>query len=271
MRIFLASPLGFLIGVSLGAVGGGGSILAVPALVYAAGLTPKEATTASLILVGGIAVAGLPSQLRARRVRVSAGVVFAITGVAGSVAGTSINHSINPDALLMGFAALMLVAATAMVVRSQRASRTLELLGDKVPATAPVKARVHIDAATAVKFVVAGTVVGFLTGLFGVGGGFVIVPALVLALGFGMPEAAATSLLVIALNSGIALAQRYHGQHMPWNAIIAFSITAVPGVFVGTRLSRTMEPKLLANWFAAILVGVALYTAARSGIALATT
>lgn len=270
MRVLLASPLGFLIGVSLGAVGGGGSILAVPALVYAAGLTPKEATTASLILVGGIAMAGLPSQLRARRVRVSAGIVFAVTGVAGSVAGTRINHSIDPDALLLAFAALMLVAATAMIHRARRASRTVELVGEELPVSSPVKARVRVDLATGVKFVVAGTAVGFLTGMFGVGGGFVIVPALVLALGFGMPEAAATSLLVIALNSGIALVQRYHGQPMPWNAIIAFGVTAVPGVFVGTRLSRTVEPKLLANWFAAILIGVALYTATRSGIALTT-
>lgn len=274
MRVLLASPLGFLIGVSLGAVGGGGSILAVPALVYAAGLEPKRATTASLVIVGAVALAGLPSQLRAHKVRVGAALAFALTGVVGSIVGTRVNKGIDPDVLLLTFAGVMVVAAVGMYRRARRSARTVELLDDDPgpvgSGDGAVATRRRVDVATALKVLGAGTVVGFMTGMFGVGGGFVIVPALVLALGFEMSVAAGTSLLVISLNSAIALAQRYDGAPLAWNAILAFGIAAVPGVLVGTRLARTVEPVRLTNWFVALLLGVAAYTAIRSGVALAT-
>jgi uncharacterized membrane protein YfcA len=274
MRVLLASPLGFLIGVSLGAVGGGGSILAVPMLVYAAGLPPKKATTASLVIVGATALMGLPSQLRGHRVRVVAGAVFALTGVVGSIAGTRVNKVVDPDVLLLAFSGLMVVAAVAMIRRERAAFRTRELF-DALPAQVDddlggLTVRSRIDTATVVKVIAAGTVVGFLTGLFGVGGGFVIVPALVLALGYPMPIAAGTSLLVIALNSGIALAQRYSGNAMPWDAIVEFLVMAVPGVFVGMWLGRRVDGPTLTRWFVGLLVVVAAYTAIRSGLALAT-
>jgi uncharacterized membrane protein YfcA len=267
VRALLASPLGFLIGVSLGAVGGGGSILAVPALVYAAGIDPKRATSASLVIVGATALAGLPSQFRANRVRTGAGIVFAVTGIAGSFVGTQVNKRIDPDLLLLAFAGLMLVAAAAMVTRERRAAPTEVVDGLPGPTVA---VRRRVDAATVLKVAAAGTVVGFLTGMFGVGGGFVIVPALVLALGFEMPTAAGTSLLVIALNSAIALVQRCDGEPLPWEAILAFGLAATPGVIVGARLARSVEPHRLTSWFVALLIGVAMYTAIRSGIVLAT-
>lgn len=280
MRVLLASPLGFLIGVTLGAVGGGGSILAVPMLVYAAGLPPKKATTASLVIVGATALTGLPGQLKAHRVRVVAGTVFALAGVIGSIAGNRVNRGIDPNVLLLAFSGLMVVAAVAMVRRERAAFRTVELLDgpadgvghgpDGAAIGGAVGVHARITATTAVKVAGAGTVVGFLTGLFGVGGGFVIVPALVLALGFTMPIAAATSLLVIALNSAIALVQRYSGDALPWNAIIEFLVMAVPGVFVGTWLGRRVDGPTLSRWFVGLLLVVAAYTAIRSGIAVAT-
>lgn len=272
MRVLVASPQGFLIGVTLGAVGGGGSILAVPMLVYAAGLAPKRATTASLVIVGATALVGLPVQLKAHRVKVVAGVLFALTGVAGSFVGTHVNQGIDPDVLLLAFSGLMAVAAVAMVMRQRNAFHTVELLDEQPDAddTGAVALRTRVDATTVLKVVAAGTVVGFLTGMFGVGGGFVIVPALVLALGYDMPTAAGTSLLVISMNSAIALAQRYNGEPLPWNAIIEFGIMAVPGVIVGTWLARRVEPFRLTQAFVALLVVVAAYTAIRSGLALAT-
>lgn len=278
MRVLLASPLGFLIGVTLGAVGGGGSILAVPMLVYGAGLPPKKATTASLVIVGATALIGLPSQMRAYQVRFVAGVLFAATGVLGSIAGTRANRAVDPDVLLLAFSGLMVVAAIAMVRRERKAFRTLEILepeAEPEPADAGepgggLAVHRHVDTATVLKVLGAGTVVGFLTGLFGVGGGFVIVPALVLALGFAMPVAAGTSLLVIALNSGIALAQRYSGNPLPWDAIVEFLVMAVPGVFVGTWLGRRVDGPTLSRWFVGLLLAVALYTAVRSTLALVT-
>lgn len=290
MRVLLASPLGFLIGVALGAVGGGGSILAVPALVYAAGLEPQRATTASLVIVGATALAGLPAQVRARHVKVVAGIGFALAGVAGSVLGTRVNEQLDPDVLLLAFAALMVLAAFAMARRAHTTFATVEVTTDNTgtptgmdtpahvawsadgaPTSATLATRgPRVNPVVVLKVLGAGTVVGFLTGTFGVGGGFVIVPALVLALGFEMPVAAGTSLLVIALNSAIALVQRADGAPLAWNAILAFGIAAVPGVMVGTRLARTVEPRRLTTWFVVLLLGVATYTAVRSTVALVT-
>ncbi len=116
--------------------------------------------------------------------------------------------------------------------------------------------------------VIAGTIVGLLTGFFGVGGGFVIVPALVLALGFTMPEAIGTSLLVIAINSAVALTTRLQAGAIEWGTVIPFTVASLLGVVVGTRLAHTRDSTSLQRWFVGLLVVVALYTAARSGLAL---
>ena len=118
------------------------------------------------------------------------------------------------------------------------------------------------------KVVVAGSVVGFLTGFFGVGGGFVIVPGLVLALGFTMPEAIGTSLLVIAINSVVALSTRLHTGSIEWGTVVPFTVASLLGVIVGSRLASTRDSSSLQRWFVALLVIVAGYTAIRSGLAL---
>ncbi len=194
MRGLLASPLGFLIGLSLGALGGGGSILAVPALVYAAGQTPKHATTTSLVLV---ALIGIVPHWRAGRVRLAAGTIFGLAGIGGSLLGSHWNKAADPNVLLLAFSGLMLVAAYGMWrrVRSAPTRQQPRSVGSAAAPveSSPARSSVQIDTSTVIKVIVAGTIVGLLTGFFGVGGGFVIVPALVLALGFTMPEAIGTS------------------------------------------------------------------------------
>lgn len=266
MRGLLASPLGFLIGVSLGALGGGGSILAVPALVYAAGQSASKATTTSLVLVAITAVIGIIPHWRAGRVRVGPGIVFGLAGIGGSLLGSHWNSAVDPDVLLLAFSALMIVAATAMWKRAN-APQAPAPARSLSAAAAPVAART-VDARTAVKVVLAGTVVGLLTGFFGVGGGFVIVPALVLALGFTMPEAVGTSLLVITVNSLVALSTRLQPGAIEWGTVIPFTVASLIGVVVGSRLSSTRDPRSLQRWFVILLVVVALYTATRSVLAL---
>ena len=126
--------------------------------------------------------------------------------------------------------------------------------------------RAKIERAFAI--VAAGTGVGFLTGLFGVGGGFVIVPALTLLLGLSMPVAIGTSLLVITINSAVALASRIATTTIDWAVTIPFTISAVVGVLVGGRLAGRLDPQKSLRWFALLLVGVAVYTAAKAVIGL---
>ncbi|MFN8020161.1 MAG: sulfite exporter TauE/SafE family protein [Acidimicrobiales bacterium] len=264
MRAFLASPLGFLIGLSLGALGGGGSILAVPALVYAAGQTPKHATTTSLVLVAMTALIGIIPHWRAGRVRVGPGVVFGAAGIGGSLLGSHWNRSVDQDVLLLAFSGLMLVAGWAMWRRNREAS---------APAPRPVGAAVAmtpiaLDLDTAARVLVAGSFVGLLTGFFGVGGGFVIVPALVLALRFSMPEAVGTSLLVITINAVIALYSRLDAGAIEWGTVIPFTIASLGGVVVGGRVAGRVDSRKLQRWFVWLLVAVAIYTATRSTIAL---
>ncbi len=270
MRGLLASPLGFLIGVSLGALGGGGSILAVPALVYAAGQDPKAATTTSLVLVTITALIGIIPHWRAGRVRFAAGAIFGLAGIGGSLLGSHWNKAANPDVLLLAFSVLMLVAAYAMWRRVQAAAPPARSAGAAANTddTSLAQTDVRIDASTVIKVILAGSFVGLLTGFFGVGGGFVIVPALVLALGFTMPEAVGTSLLVIAVNSTVALATRLPGGTVDWGIVVPFTIASLIGVVVGSHLASTRDPSFLQKWFVILLVVVAFYTATRSILAL---
>lgn len=268
MRALLASPLGFLIGLSLGALGGGGSILAVPALVYAAGQSPKHATTTSLVLVAFTAVIGMIPHWRAGRVRFAAGTIFGLAGIGGSLLGSHWNKAADPDVLLLAFSGLMLVAAYGMWRRVRNAPAPAARSVGAAAAPEAVVSTTHVDPTTAAKVVLAGTLVGLLTGFFGVGGGFVIVPALVLALGFTMSEAVGTSLLVITINSAVALATRLQSGSIEWGTVVPFTIASLLGVVVGSRLASTRDSSSLQRWFVGLLVVVAIYTAVRSGIAL---
>jgi uncharacterized membrane protein YfcA len=302
----VALLLGLLIGLTLGALGGGGSILTVPALVYVLGQSPYEATTGSLIIVGITALAGMVAHARQGRVRLRQGLVFGVLGIGGSYVGSRLSSQVDPQVLLVGFAGLMLVAAGAMLRRSfqpdvpaEVPERTPAVIGGGADAgtgvttaqgrsegaaagangaapesPAPTEGqktrssmpgRGRRRAAQAVRVVAAASLVGLLTGFFGVGGGFVIVPALVLVLQLPMPVAVGTSLLVIAINSTAALATRLHvGVSLEWDALAALTAAAVVGSLVGSKVVGRVNPRVLTRTFAALLVAVALYTAARS-------
>jgi uncharacterized membrane protein YfcA len=272
VRALLASPLGLLIGLALGALGGGGSILAVPALVYGAGQGVREATASSLLLVGLAALVGLRGHARAGRVRVATGVTFGVVGVAGSLMGSALNRRLDPDVLLLAFSGLVLVAAWRMVTACPTCTRVgeaREMRADVVATGAGgLRVRTRVDARTALLVALAGTGVGFLTGLFGVGGGFVIVPALTLVLHLAMPEAIGTSLLVIAINSAVAFAARAASTTIEWGVTIPFALAAIAGVLWGTRIADRIDATRSLRAFAVLLVVVATYSAARAILAL---
>lgn len=261
----LAIPLGVIIGLSLGALGGGGSILTVPALVYVLGQDPRDATTSSLIIVGITSLIALVPHSRAGRVRFGQGLLFGALGTAGSFAGTALSRSVAPTTLLLAFAALMLVVSALMLRRVLGAGNGL---GPIDPSTEPmITLRPFACACPRVaKVVVTATLVGLLTGFFGVGGGFALVPALVLALGFAMSTAVGTSLLVIAVNSATALAARatHSSSSLDWPVIATFTLAAIVGSLLGGRIASRANPRHLTIAFAVLLVVVSLYTAARS-------
>ena len=263
----LAVPLGLLIGVALGALGGGGSILTVPALVYVLGQDPRTATTSSLLIVGITALIALLPHARAGRVRFVQGLLFGALGTAGSFAGSALSAHVPAQVLLTGFAALMLLVATLMLRRASGAGSagsggltdlTIEPMLTLRPLTCACP-RVAKVLATA-------SAVGLLTGFFGVGGGFALVPALVLALGYPMPVAVGTSLLVIAVNSATALAARIGtgDNHLDWAVTATFTAAAIVGSLIGGRITSRANPRHLTRAFAALLILVAVYTAARS-------
>ena len=260
MRALFASPLGFLIGLSLGALGGGGSILAIPALVYGAGQGAKPASATSLILVAITSAIGLLPHWRAGRVRWGAGLLFGLAGSGAALLGGWMASGVNGDLLLLLFSGVMVAAAVMMWRRARPGSTHVATTGSAV---------ITVDAGTVVKVLVAGSVVGMLTGFFGVGGGFVIVPMLVLALGFSMPEAVGTSLVVIIINSMVALTTRLKAGNVEWKVVVPFVVASLLGVLVGSHLAGKRDAKELQRWFVGLLVIVAVYTAIRSAVALA--
>jgi uncharacterized membrane protein YfcA len=282
VSIAVSVALGLVIGLSLGALGGGGSILTVPALVYVVGQDARAATTSSLFIVGISALIGALGHTRSGRVRWGVGLVFGVTGIAASFAGTAVNRLVDPNVLLLAFAGLVLVAAAGMFAKSRasapaRSDRSLVSTSGSAgdaPAAAPdpggdtrLPAR-RLDLGRAGKVLGAGLVVGFLTGFFGVGGGFVIVPALTLALGLAMPEAVATSLVVIAINSGAALLARAGTAHFDWAVIVPFTLAAIAGSLTGKKVADRLSARALTRAFAVLLVAVAIYTATSSIVGL---
>ena len=264
-RAVLASPFGFLIGMSLGALGGGGSILAVPVLVFVAGQTPAEATTTSLLVVGTASVFGAVGHWRHGRVRVRPGLLFGVLGIAGSLAGSALNRRLDGDVLLLAFAGLTVAAAWRITTGCPSCTRVGEAVvlrtdteDGRVAVRAPSMTPIDLAALVAV-----GTFVGFLTGLFGVGGGFVIVPALALVLRYPMPQAIGTSLVVIAVNAAMAFAARL-GGHVDWGTTLLFATAATAGVGAGIRVADRIRPETMQRSFAALLVAVAVYTGARA-------
>jgi hypothetical protein len=235
----------------------------VPALVYLLGQDTHAATTGSLLIVGVTALAGMAAHHRAGRVRLAEGVVFGVLGIAGTYAGSRLSASVAPVALLAAFSLLMLLVAAVMFTRGRR--QTAGVAGVDQSPIITLRPLFTCACPRAGKVLITATAVGLLTGFFGVGGGFAVVPALVLVMGFSMPVAVGTSLLVIAINSASALTARLgHGLALDWVLIGAFTLAAIVGSLVGGQLATRVRPERLTRAFAMLLVTVALYTAARS-------
>ncbi len=273
----IAIALGLAVGLSLGALGGGGSTLAVPILVFVAGMQAQDATTASLLVVGAASAIGAWGHYRNGNVRLGAGLAFGAAGIVGSRIGTYLNRSLDEQLLLLAFSALIFFVAIRMYrsVGSSSPAPTPHAGGDgdsggttvatrttATPTTATPRTKgIDTSARALVELALAATGVGLLTGLFGVGGGFAVVPALALLLGFPAKEAIGTSLVVIAINASIALSMRW-GElgGIDWTLVLAFLGTVTAGVIVGSRVAHRLDADKLTRAFSIMLGAVAVYT-----------
>ena len=295
--------IGLVIGLVLGGLGGGGAVLTVPALVFLVGQDAVEATTSSLVIVAIAAVAGVAGHVRAGSLVWRTGLALGLAGVPAAWLGSRLGAAIDPDRLLLGFAVLMVVAAVAMLRPSPSRTRMVALRGGRVPRSEPsapvppatppttptatptgssgVAARVDVLAPDAGPttlpgrrapwplVVAVGLGVGLLTGFFGVGGGFAIVPALVLLLGLPMSRAVGTSLVVVVVSSLAALLSRVGAAPVDAEVVVPLALAAVVATVGGRRFASRVPATRLQRVFAVLLVLVAVYTGVQAALGLA--
>ena len=273
MTLLLAVAAGALIGLSLGALGGGGSILAVPVLVYLLDQSASQATTGSLVVVGVTSLIGAIAAHRAGNVLLGRGLVFGLVAIGGAVAGAEASDRVSEEVMLAAFAALMLLVGGMLAWRQLRHRRgddarhvARPTLDDPIITFSPTFA---CQCPRALKVLLTATVVGALTGFLGVGGGFLVVPALLLALALPMEYAAGTSLVVITITSAAALVVRAGSGDPPdWATVAVLTATSAAAAVAGARLADRVDTHRLQAAFAVLVLGVAVYTAARAVPAL---
>lgn len=262
-EIVLAVLVGLVVGAVMGSLGGGGAIVAVPALVYLLDQPPLEATTTSLVVVGVTAIVGALQYGRAGLVNVTDGLAFGALSIIGAVVGARMALVVDGDLLMVLFAVLLVLVAWLMWTRGGRPEPT------EVARQWLQLRPFHLDRRRAARVALVATGIGWLTGFFGVGGGFAIVPALTLLLGLPLRRAVGTSLLVLAITSLVGLVTRAAGPvALDWPLILAFVPSAVAASLVAGRLSARLRPQRLSRGFAVFLVAVAGYTLVNSISAL---
>jgi len=244
--LMVAASLALLIGLSLGLLGGGGSILTVPMLVYVLHVDAKQSIASSLFVVGVTSLVGTVAHARAGRVRWKVGLLFGVAGMIGATLGGQVAASMAGPVLLVLFAGIMLATAGAM------------MRGRREPAGACTLRDLPVAKAAGI-----GASVGVLSGLVGAGGGFLVVPALALVGGLSMGDAVGTSLLVIAMQSLAGFAR--HAAHTPldWTLLGVVTVAAILGSLAGSRFASKLPPATMRRAFAWLVLGMAIFMLAR--------
>lgn len=253
--------IGAFVGIVVGSLGAGGGILSVPILVYVLGQDPHQATGLSLLIVGLTAAVSLATRARSGNVAWREGALFALAGLVGTWAGSALGPLVSARALMLSFCALLGAVAVFMVFSQLRPS----VPSSSYEVGAQTDGKGAPTLATVCRVVALATLTGFLTGFFGVGGGFAIVPALHLALRYPMKKASATSLLVMLITAAFGLASRLLAGTLTITpeagALVAlFTAASMGGGIVGARLTKRVSNRVLGLVFAALLVCVAAST-----------
>jgi len=240
-----------VVGIMLGLLGGGGSILTVPLLVYVMGVEPRTAIAMSLVVVGVTSTSGALLHARAGRVRWRTAFVFGAGGMVGAFLGGRLNPLLSPTLLLLLFAGVMVAASVAMLRRADPPHRHAALPGAPPPADGGAGLSLG-------RILAQGVAVGALSGLVGAGGGFLIVPALALV-GLPMPMATATSLVVIALQCAAGLVGQLGHVSLPWPLTAEVLGVALVGSLLGGKLAGRVAPGALRKAFAVFVLTTACF------------
>lgn len=265
----LALICGTLVGLSLGLTGGGGAIFAVPLLVYLLKVPPREAIGISLAAVGATSWVGFLRRRSAGDVETRVGLIFAAAGVLGAPLGSWAAGQVPEYLLLVGFAGLMLVVAARMWRHAGgtegEAAQAAEKCESPPACRRDAAGRLVLSSRCVRRLLALGAATGVLSGLFGVGGGFVIVPALVLFGGLPLRSAVGTSLLVVALVSASGvLAHLWAGRALDPALAATFVVGGLAGLVVGQTLARRLSAPVLERTFAVAILGVAMFVLVRN-------
>lgn len=244
--LILGLGLALVVGLSLGMLGAGGSILAVPIFVYVLGFGAKEAIAMSLAVVAVTSFIGATRHMRAGNINLRVALIFGPAAMAGTYLGARFSVFFSGSAQLAMFAVIVLSAAGFMVYEPQ-SERKSEALALRRPGLALVLV------------VSEGLAVGLVTGLVGVSGGFLIVPVLVLLLGIPMKEAVGTALLVISLKSATGFLGYLGHVDVYWEFIAGFTAVAVAGILIGAHLHRYVTPRVLKRSFAVLVLVIGIW------------
>lgn len=252
LPVLAGTALAVLIGVALGLLGGGGSILTVPILVYVVGIAAHEAIALSLLIVGVTSVAAALPHARSRRVQWRTALLFGATSMVGAFAAGKLARFIPGAVLLLLFGVMMLVTALAMMRGGQQEAGEEGTDRERPLRELPL-----------IKIVLEGLGVGAITGLVGAGGGFLVVPALVIFGKLPMRTAVGTSLVVIAMKSFAAFAGYAATTHVDWGFAAMAIAAAVGGSFLGSGLSSRLSQGLLRRGFAWFVIVMAVFILAQ--------
>jgi uncharacterized membrane protein YfcA len=258
--VLISSLLGALVGLVLGLTGAGGGILAVPALVFGLGWSLQQAAPVGLIAVAGGAAIGAIEGLRRRLVRYRAALLMAACGIPCTTLGLRLAQHLSQQWLSLAFALVMLLVALRLLrAAAPREERAAETAMGGLARIDQRTGRIRWTWPSALLIGAIGAASGFMTGLLGVGGGFIIVPLLRRYSGVSMHGIVATSLMVIAVVGGSAvLLALWHGAVIPLQATSVFAAATGAGMLIGRCLARQLSPQQVQRGFAAVLLCVSL-------------